>query len=668
MNADQNGSPKDVAQRFGCDPDVLQQVMERVRAGEISPAAATGLLLSSEVATSSPAASLQASSPQSSLPPSPSARSVLAGETLATLIGRFGAPPEDIVAAWCQQLRIVAVKYFAHAGQPLPPIDLHDWMINPSGQLQCRLFELPDVADQLDTSDIDGVSADRIRQFHKSLVAVRSTHAAPMVAADIGNEPDQEESRQSTSGSASRTRKSSPARIVVAGLILVGIVTIVGILIDASQDDDQTSQATVAPASRPANVGFNQDASAADLGRIDDRGVKVTKQLETFDSPPLDEPSGDTVSLDSVLGNPADRLSVDALQPQADLIAANLSSQGNLPPQTQDLASSVDESSGPKMDSKPLDILSEDEGPVPEESPQVTRTSPVRSVQLPPPSDVDTAVALTRGPIGPLQLEFPCDVALKLRQSDQGSEVVDAGKAVAVGRIQSHDHGATFTWSSQAGKVSTASSLVHGRLKVAAGEVVYLRPTVQADPWPIDLQRHDVRPTWDLHAPLPPRVARLSIEFQLPAEVEQGWIEQLDATSPHRTRGLAVLSLRDDESVSLGMRFDIRGGRKLSCRVRYAARLGPEAVWQVVSRPLLEQFADAIGHTVRNQQRTAAANVGGVLRRRQHRAPRPASATRCDRATSEIVTGTLPARFPAADADRPSRSRNTQAASLGQLA
>ncbi len=518
---------------------------------------------------------------------------MLAGETLATLISRLGAPPPDIVAAWCQQLRIIAVKYFSRTGQPLPPIDLHDWMINPSGQLQCRLFELPDVPDDLGTGHLDGVSADRIRQFHKALVAVRSTDAAPMVAADIGKEADQQESGQSASGSASRPQKSSPAPIVVAGLILFGIVTIVGILIGASQNDDQTSEETVAPAKRSANVKFNQDASAADLGRIDDRGVNVAKQLETFDSPQVDQPSGDTVSLDSVLGHPADRLSVDALQPQADLIAAKLSSQGNLPPQTQDLASSVDESSGPKMDSKPLDLLSEDEGPVPEESPQVTRTSPVRSVQLPPPSDVDTAVALTRGPIGPLQLEFPCDVALQLRQSDKGSEVIDA-KSVAVGRIQSHDHGATFTWSSQAGKISTASSLVHGRLKVAAGEVVYLRPTVQADPWPIDLQRHDVRPTWNLHAPLPPRVARLSIEFQLPAEVEQGWIEQLDATSPHRTRGLAVLSLRDDESVSLGMRFDIRGGRKLSCRVRYAARLGPEAAWQVVSRPLLEQFADRL--------------------------------------------------------------------------
>ena len=101
-------------------------------------------------------------------------------------------------------------------------------------------------------------------------------------------------------------------------------------------------------------------------------------------------------------------------------------------------------------------------------------------------------------------------------------------------------------------------------------------------------------PSWDLRHPIPPRVTRFSIDFDLPDEIEAGWIESMEPDSLRRSHGLAMLTLQDDDAVSLGIRFDIRCSRKLSCRLRFAGRLDASMPWQVVSVPRLEQYASQL--------------------------------------------------------------------------
>lgn len=124
--------------------------------------------------------------------------------------------------------------------------------------------------------------------------------------------------------------------------------------------------------------------------------------------------------------------------------------------------------------------------------------------------------------------------------------------------------------------------------------MVFLRPQIEANAWPLRLDQADVRPTWDLRGPLPPRVSRLSIKCDLPRDVEIGWIEPFAETDIRRGRAVAVLAPTDSENVAIGMRLDVRGGSKLSCRIRFAARLDPAMPWQVASASTLLQFADRL--------------------------------------------------------------------------
>ncbi len=162
-----------------------------------------------------------------------------------------------------------------------------------------------------------------------------------------------------------------------------------------------------------------------------------------------------------------------------------------------------------------------------------------------------------------------------MREDDAkaGWKIVDTRNDAIVARIAADASGTRLTWVEDAGDSSPAASLIHGRLTNETGSVIYLRPTIEAESWPIDLQRADVRPTWDLRWPIPPRISRLAIEFDVPEEIEIRWLEPIQPTELRRTRGLAVLTPQDSETVALGMRLDVGCGRKLSVRVRFAARL-----------------------------------------------------------------------------------------------
>lgn len=109
----------------------------------------------------------------------------------------------------------------------------------------------------------------------------------------------------------------------------------------------------------------------------------------------------------------------------------------------------------------------------------------------------------------------------------------------------------------------------------------------------LPFDENDRRLTWDLQLP-PPRGAQLGLELDLPSGIELGWVQPIDPKSLRRATGIAVISDQENEFVSLAYRLDIRCNRKLSVRIRSAARLDASMPWQWVTSSVVDQWLDQL--------------------------------------------------------------------------
>ena len=235
-------------------------------------------------------------------------------------------------------------------------------------------------------------------------------------------------------------------------------------------------------------------------------------------------------------------------------------------------------------------------GGLPAESPQATRPSSVNAVRLPDQEDSTTITRIADSPWKAPRLEFPIEVPLEIQGVASPWEVRDTRNQLLVATISSESDATLLKRSDRSSGEGSAyaSSLAHGRIIDQQGGTVFLRPEIVSEPWPIRLDRSDVMPTWDLGQPIPPRVSRLTIALDLPEQIEARWSEAIDPQAIRRGRGVVSLVPDDGESVELAIRFDFRCNRKLSVRVRYAARIDASMPWQYVSSPGLEEFADQL--------------------------------------------------------------------------
>ncbi|MEP1646381.1 MAG: hypothetical protein ABJK10_19525, partial [Rhodopirellula bahusiensis] len=132
-------------------------------------------------------------------------------------------------------------------------------------------------------------------------------------------------------------------------------------------------------------------------------------------------------------------------------------------------------------------------------------------------------------------------------------------------------------------------SLLHGRVELASGRHVYLRPSLRGESIAVDLAERDVKMKWDLSAPPEPKQSRLTINLRVPDGVDVGWIERIENESPRKVRGIAVLSQEDSESVAVVVRLDVQATRMMTVRVRFGARLDPSMPWQWTDRADVSQ-------------------------------------------------------------------------------
>jgi hypothetical protein len=561
------------------DCESIETALQRVQSGELSPEEATQWLLASETRD-------------------------IQQESLDSLVDRLGPPPTDILEAWSQQVRSIVATYERATGQAFPEFQLSDWLITADGRLswQEQCYQGGDHP------------ADAMPVI--SAVARFQEHFLPT---DIATTPAEPLSSQRPASPTSTTAKAEPPSQTLFGPRLQRVLTAVGLLVCVAVAGVIVHQSSVSSEPIAQETRVTPDQASGIFSPGTDIKVPSTtpnsapvatdsQTLETFES--MGEADTTSLETDPLETNTLDAekpsFSLDQFMPPIAGFAADPASaepEGE-PPVGQEMPA-PESASMPEPDAV-ADVIG-DAADEPDESPQQTRAAEVMAVQLQK-LDSGEPTILSDAPRSTLQMEFPFEVALQLR-GQAPWEIWDSRAEILVASITG-DTNSQLTWGPEAAKSAVGNSLVHARLKADNGDTIFLRPSIEADAWPIRLEQPDVMPTWDLRHPIPPRVTRLSLELVLPKNMELGWIEPIEPEAIRRTRGLAVITPKDSETISLGVRLDIRCGTKLSVRVRYAARLDSSMPWQVVSNSMLEQAANQL-----NQEAVLVSNEAARLNR-----------------------------------------------------
>ena len=611
----------------------LEVMARRVKAGELDPTQATSLLL--------------AETPASTENQNLFFENVAAvstkelGESLESLIGRLGTPPDDIIDAWCKQLCCAALIHHHETGHSLPVIAPSKWSVDHEGHLIWNGFMFVSHDDQW--PEPDRGSLINILAFRESLLpeakATESKHTPPAIPHVPGlrreTTPSKSKlvSEKHTKPRAAKTSKRG--QYIGGGLLAASLAVMAAILVnvnakkpEAPQTQSVASSDVFAPGKSQLADASSQLApevtsdSAADVLSTEPIG-ESSEGISNADSSPsefatlessetavgssnnIDDASGLglDVSVDMSLGSliPNSTTSAEETSP-----ASDDTNPDNTDPDNTDPAAKMPIGMG---DGPTVDPLADNDSPSPDESPQTTRTAETAAIELPPIGERETRAELIAASAAEsLTLDFPFSVNLSMKPTESSKSVIqNSQNEEGVGYVTLDDGAANFQWAEQAARVSGGTSLLHGRIR-AGDDVVFLRPVIEADALTFEFDRADIQPTWDLRGPIPPRITRLAVELDVPEEVELGWVEPIDPADLRRTRGVAVFQSKDNEKVAMGMRFDIRCSRKLSIRIRFAGRLDAQAPWQLVSQPMLDQLAN----NVANQQTRISAQITQV--------------------------------------------------------
>ncbi|KLU06650.1 putative transmembrane protein [Rhodopirellula islandica] len=205
---------------------------------------------------------------------------------------------------------------------------------------------------------------------------------------------------------------------------------------------------------------------------------------------------------------------------------------------------------------------------------------------------------------------------------DSGSVVRSSDQtAIANLRIDADENATRWEWLPGA-LDADRKALLHGRVELAGGQRVYLRPSLRGDAIGIDLADRDGKMKWDLAAPPEPKGARLSMDLVVPEGVDVGWIEPIENESPRKVRGIAVLSQQDSESVAVVVRVDVQTTRMMTVRVRFGARLDPSMPWQWTDREDVSQTLAVVTRQMELADRRHAELDSAISRAESSRARR----------------------------------------------
>ncbi len=501
------------------DREAIQSAIERVQSGEISAQQATEILLDVENA-----------------------------ESLQSLIDRLGAPPDDIISRWCDQLRSIASAHEAELGESLPEIELDQWAITEKGDLLCRgrRYTATENAPPASEESLERIQAFQQRwgiKHHDTpilknelpAISVRSEARSPF--ADQDRDP-LSESRSKSQPLLSRRTTGSLSIAGIVGCVIAAWF----VLSNESRRNQKLAQKSGTESS--ARDVVTTILPTAPIGRPSTESIEVEPgddivTLETFDAvSELESEAANRDIAESELSISLNRLLPPLDEPDREPDSSSRSPDGS----AADLSANADrgnpESKGGELDESNLTqspgTSLDDDQPEPEESPQPTRQSTVMAIQLGEVGDVQSKVMLADHPLSGLKLDFPTNVPLEVKSEDSVWTIRDNRKDVSVATIRSSEDETTLSWMATAKQSPSLFAVVHGRISADGGSTIFLRPTIESEPWGFNFDRSDVMPTWDLVHPLPPQVARLEVQFNLPEKIEYGWVEPIDPTDFRR--------------------------------------------------------------------------------------------------------------------------------------
>ena len=220
------------------------------------------------------------------------------------------------------------------------------------------------------------------------------------------------------------------------------------------------------------------------------------------------------------------------------------------------------------------------------EVPQQIRPSRDRFVELPPSDDRETETVIDQSAASIERLEFPhpFSIALSDPATDGTLDLINQQNGNRIAHLIRTGPATVFRWSDNAARDGQSQKLVHGRLVLSGGQSVYLRPSIETDPYSISLDPRRWRPSWLLGTPLLADVSRLEIDLSVPDSIDLAWHTPFDSARPHHGTAIAILTPTDGETVAIAVKLDIDCSRKLSCRMQFGGRLDPALPWIPLSR------------------------------------------------------------------------------------
>ncbi len=529
----------------------LENLLHRVKIGELSPREAALVLLSEE----SPPNKQKFHEPTTAQ-----------ATPLSRLVEQLGEPPSDIIDVWRKAHRIDSAP--RNLSQNFNEWDWDNWAVTSSAEL-------------IWIGSDDDTPPDGPAEQCESLAQIELEELA-------------NKTQRLCDTAAPVRKKLSSAREVVWVLRIGAIACLLSIAVWISLPTpspvSEREHASTTPSMAVTNPRQESPAVVEDF--------PTTAPFETLESLSLIEDVPNGASTTSIAPATLDTamFALDSLIPTLESTKSSAApfEAGTTTDSNSHSVESPNLATPQSMDT----VLSDNDSSAPPETPQAVREVTTQAVLLPSIHDVESTVSLEAIRCDQAALEFTFDTGLEyITAPDSGGAWIRDNKSqTRIANFTYAESSSSFQWTSDAANTPSTVLLAHGRLvQSGVNRTVYLRPTIQTDPLALRFDSPDQQPTWDLMHAIPPRGTSLHVEFVLPDGVEEGWIEPLDESAPRRIRALAVLTPTDGESVAIGVRLDIRCGRQLSVRIRYAARLDPSLPWQAFSRDSMLKSTDYLG-------------------------------------------------------------------------
>ncbi|EMI57408.1 hypothetical protein [Rhodopirellula sallentina] len=557
-------------------------------------------------------------------------------ESVSELVARLGPPPDDIAGVWHDEARTRVATYDANEFDANDPL-WEEMLVDDSGGLVIPKQYQTGASQNSESPELNHHTFEPENNHEIPDVDLETESQSSETLIRDGN-TDHEPS--STTTPSSRKGLSKPVAVVAGVVALVGVG--VGIFAWNSSPDSSTSTAMKTDGGA---VASGEPSELSKFGASDSIPATAASELSSdslatvMDSPsmPSTEPFTEDANVDSSLLG----VSLDSFLPSSFASTAGSESiESATGESTSDEASSSlpaaegVPSTAPNIDTiatatpedmPSIDIASDDdslddeamlEAAEEQETITIARTEsqtlaaelpglPSKSQTEPPPwtSLVSNEVVPAKDAYQTLTLEFPTDGPLKLRSPDNRGQwnVVAETEEAPIAEIRSRldddqeSNGLAFRWLPASSTFRRSADLAHARLRGEQGDLVYLRPQLDADAILLGLKKRDEKLKWNLAGPVDGAATRFNVTLHVPDDVAVEWIEPINETSPRKTRGIALLTLKESpEAAALAVRMDVRTTSSLSMRIRYGGRLDPSMPWQWTDAKTIRSTLDAV--------------------------------------------------------------------------